>query len=462
MSDKQKKDKDKPKKKKRRVLKVFLLIILIIIMSIGSFLAYSTYKNGWGLQGVLETMLGQDEEKLKNLDEFRVLIMGASVDISVKLTDTIMVASYNPKTQKATLLSIPRDTYVGNNKKKADSYDKINALYQKSPEKTLEAVNKLTGLNIKYYLVIDTDALIDVVDAIGGVEFDVPIDMDYDDVTQDLHIHLKAGYQKLDGAKSEQLVRFRHNNNGTSYPSSYGDNDIGRMRTQREFTTTVVKQTLQPKNITKIGKLMDILYENVETNLDLAYIKDYIPYLVNFSTEDLQTETLPGEPSKINSLWFYECNEKKTAELISELYTAQNEGADSEEQQDAENTENSQTKIENTEEKINNNKDVDTNSESHKEEQQVNLSNIKIELLNGSGDSKLLTTITNKLKNKGYNVYKTGTTKGTTKTTIINKTSINNEVTSDLQTLLGIGIISNSSNSTSGTDITIIIGTDYK
>ena len=450
MDNKQKNKKDKTKKKKRRVLKVFLIIVLIIVMAIGGFIAYSTYKNGWGVQGILETMTGQNEETLKNLDEFRVLIMGASVDISVKLTDTIMVASYNPKTQDATLLSIPRDTYIGNNKKRADSYDKINALYQKSPEKTLEAINKLTNLNIKYYLVIDTDALIDVVDAIGGVEFNVPIDMDYDDVTQDLHIHLKAGLQKLDGAKAEQLVRFRHNNNGTSYPSSYGDNDIGRMRTQREFTTAVAKQTLQLKNITKIGKLMDILYENVETNLVLSSIKDYIPYAINFSTENLQTQTLPGEPKKINGLWFYECDKKKTEQLVSELFTTQNQETQSNETEEKEQL--SQNSTESTK----------TNEKDSKEQTVPNTSNIKIELLNGSGDSKLLTTIKNSLKKKGYNVYKTGTTKGTSKTTIINKTGIDSEITENLQSLLGTGIISNSSNSTSGVDITIIIGTDYK
>ena len=73
--------------------------------------------------------------------------------------------------------------------------------------------------------------------------------MDYDDKYQDLHIHLTAGEQKLDGNKAEQLVRFRHNTDGTTYPVEYGDNDIGRMRTQREFIMQVMKQTLKPGNI---------------------------------------------------------------------------------------------------------------------------------------------------------------------------------------------------------------------
>src|SRR5699024_3279078 len=116
---------------------------------------------------------------------------------------------------------------------KATPFDKINALYSISPEKTLEAVNRITGLDIQYYIVVKTEALIQLVDAIGQVEFNVPIDMKYDDPTQDLHIDLKAGVQMIDGEKAEQLLRFRKNNDGTSYPTEYGDNDTGRMRTQR-------------------------------------------------------------------------------------------------------------------------------------------------------------------------------------------------------------------------------------
>ena len=64
---------------------------------------------------------------------------------------------------------------------------------------------------------VKTEALIEMVDVIGGVWFDVPIDMVYDDPTQDLHINLKAGYQKLDGDKAEQLLRFRHSNPDSNF-----------------------------------------------------------------------------------------------------------------------------------------------------------------------------------------------------------------------------------------------------
>ena len=312
------------KKKKRKIFRKILLFLLIIFLLTGGVLAYRTYKNGWGLEGFLETIVGNNETTKENLEEFRVLVLGVSTDISAKLTDTIIVASYNPNTQKATLLSIPRDTYVGTNKKKATASNKINALYQSDISKTLEAVNDLTGLNIKNYVVVDTTALIELVDAIGGVEFEVPINMKYDDKSQDLHINLKKGLQHIDGDKAEQLLRFRKNNNGTSYPEEYGGDDIGRMRTQREFITAVVQQTIQAKNILKLGSLLDIANKYVETNVDINVAKKYLPYIIDLDIQNLQNNVLPGVSDKINGIWFYINDEEETEKLINELYNNQN------------------------------------------------------------------------------------------------------------------------------------------
>lgn len=433
--------KNKKSKKKHRVLKVFLFILLMIILFIGGFLGYSVYKNGWGLKGFLQTMTGQSEEKLKELDEFKVLLLGVSEDISVALTDTIMVASYNPRTQKAVLLSIPRDTYVGKSRYSANSYDKINALYQQGgAEKTLEAVNEITGLDIKYYVVISNNALVDLVDEIGGVEFDVPIDMDYDSKSQGLHIHLKKGNQTLTGEQAEWLVRFRHNNDGTSYPSEYGDNDYGRMKTQREFIKAVAKQTLQVKNVTKIGGLIDVVKKNVTTNIkDWNVIKDYIPYAVEFNTDNLQTEALPGISTRIpanTGLWFFDHSETETEELIEDLYSEPNDGQE-------------ETIDTNTTEKNTSTSEVTENYST------------KIEILNGSGDSTLLTKATNKLKQEGYTVYKTGTTSSTSKTTIVNKNNVESSTMSNIKEVLDTGIVSSSSTSSGTVDVTIILGKDY-
>ena len=348
MNKLEKKNKKKSKKKILIFLKIIVFIIFMLFLIIGGFIGYSTVRYGWGVQGLIKTAVGFDETKLADLDPFTVLILGISEDIEVELTDTIIVASYNPKTQKATLISIPRDTYVGYNKNKATSVDKINALYQlgkkdNKAEKTLNAVNRITGLDIEYYIVVSNNALVELVDAIGGVEFDVPIDMDYDDSSQDLYIHLKKGVQRLNGQQAEWLVRFRKNNNGTSYPYEYGDNDIGRMRTQREFLKVVAKQMVQLKNITKIGNYVDIFKENVNTNIDdWNLIKDYIPYILSFNTDDIQTATIPGVPNSFGpyKLSYFDYNEKETKKLMDKLFTEQN-GEIIEEVNNIENTTNS-------------------------------------------------------------------------------------------------------------------------
>ncbi len=424
---KQEKKKMKKKAKKRfRVLKFFLLLILIVIMAIGGFVVYSGYKNGWGIKGMIATVVGHDQETLKNLDELRVLLLGISTDTSAVLTDTIIVASYNPKTQQASLLSIPRDTYVGTNENTANSYNKINALYQTSIDKILKEVNNLTGLDLQYYVIVDTEALIKLVDTIGGVEFNVPIDMNYDDSSQDLHIHLKAGWQKLDGERAENVVRFRHNNNGTSYPASYGDNDIGRMRTQRDFLTQVARQTIQLKNIGKIGEILDIAYQYVKTNLTLNVLKDYIPYAIDFNTENIKTGSLPGVADKINGLWFYKVDKQKSKELVNEMF---------ETEQDEDNQSETESKVDN--------------------------SKIKIEVLNGTGVSSNLSATTTILKQKGYNILKAETTTKSTYTTIIANGDTDEKVAENIKDALGIGTILTTKNTASKANVTVIIGNDF-
>ena len=456
--------KEEKKKKKhpilRGILKFFLVIILLIILFVGGFIGYSTYKYGWGWTGLIKTAVGSTVEKPEELEEFRALILGVSKDISVDLTDTIIIASYNPATQKATLLSIPRDTFVGESRARADSYDKINAIYQKEgAEGTLKRVNKLTGLNIKNYIVISNNALVELVDEIGGVEFDVPMNMYYTSKKQGLYINLKKGKQKLNGEQAEGLVRFRKSNkNGvyTTYSAEYGNDDFGRMRTQREFIKAVAKQTLKAKNITKIGDLIDIVKRNVKTNIkDWNQVKEYIPYAVEFNTDNLQSENIPGDSRRIpagTGLWFFLADEEKTEELVEELF--KNEGTkDSEDENTvSDNTTSNRNTLSNT--TSNGSSSKDTANEKSK-------SKIKVEILNGSGDSSLLSKAKNALKKEGYNVYKTGKTSTTQVTTIINKSKLSESITSNLKSTLGTGVIASSSTE-SKVDVTIILGKDYK
>lgn len=456
-------EKDKKRENKRRKKKtwkkVLLVILLILIIAIGWF-AYRTYKNGGGLSGMLATVVGHDENTKKNLKEIKVLILGVSTDLDSELTDTIMVASYNPNTQKANLLSIPRDTFTGKNKSRATASQKINALYNinKNPEKTLEAVNELTGLDIQYYVVVKTEALIEVVNAIGGVEFDVPIDMKYDDPTQDLHIDLKAGLQKLDGNKAEQLLRWRHSNtkNGvmTTYPSEYGNDDFGRMRTQRDFIVATMKQTLKPGNIFKIGQLLEIANKNVETNIELSLAKDYVPYAVEFNTDDIKTAVLPGttpDVKETNGVSIFVVNKTEAKELIDSMFYE-------EENSDSENNKNNSIENNST---SNSRTNSTTNSTSNKTSTNAKSSEITIELLNGSGDKNKLSEAKKQLEDAGFTVKKTGSTTAISKTIITNKKGIPDDNLKKIKETLGTGSISTNKSSTSIVDVTVVIGKDF-
>ncbi len=439
----QKKNKTKNKKKKKNTIikKILILMLLLIIAGIAWFL-YKSHRNGGGVSGMLATVVGHDENTKKNLPELKILLLGVSTDLGdTAPTDTIMIASYNPNTQKANLISIPRDTYIGKNKNKATPSDKINSLYSISVDKTLQAVNDLTGLDIKYYAVIKTEALIELVDAIGGVEFDIPIDMYYTDPTQNLVINLKSGLQTVDGEKAEQLLRFRKNNDGTTYSEEYGDNDTGRMRTQRDFIMTVMKQTLKPENIFKLGEILDIAQKNVETNVDIGYIKDYIPYAVEFSTDNLTTDVIPGEnkqlPEQTKQWWFFEADEDGVEEMIQQYFYGVTPSGES-----------------------SGNTTTGATTTTRNGSQTTSDSKLKIQLLNGSGQESKLKQAKELLEEKGYQVT-TSETSEISKTIINNQKEVNEETLNEIKTTIGAGSITSKKNLNSKTDLVIIIGNDF-
>lgn len=412
------------KRKNKKIRKKILTIFLFVIVILATLFIIRMNENGWTYGGFLATILGHNSKTAEKLGTVYIVVTGESQN----LTDSIMVCAYNPKSNKATIMSIPRDTYTGSNQSKAAASDKINTLYQKSPQKLLDEVNEITGLNIKYYMNIDTKGLQELIDSIGGVNFDVPIDMDYDDPTQDLHIHLKAGKQLLDGDKAEQVLRFRHNNDGTSYPSSYGDNDIGRMKTQREFIKVLIQQISNKKSLSDFKQYAQIVKNNVTTNFNIDDIIDYIPYIIDFNTENLKTTTLPGEPKKCNGVWLYIPNDEEIDKIIKDMF-----------------------------ESLGNNIIINENDN---EIVEVTNEEINVELLNGTSDQNKLKEVKKLLEQSGYNVTKTGITNTVSKTSIINRADETTGAANKIKELLKTGTITSGEKS-SNIDFTIIIGTDF-
>ena len=170
-------------------------------------------------------------------------------------TDTIMVGAYDSINKKINIVSIPRDTLINVNW----SVKKINAAYSRGGVDGLKKeISKIMGFVPDSYAIINLQAFEELVDAIDGVYYDVPVDMHYSDPTQNLVIDLDKGYQHLTGSEAIGVMRFR---------SGYSDADIGRINTQQDFLMTLADQVLSVGNVTKIKEIADIFSKHVETNM---------------------------------------------------------------------------------------------------------------------------------------------------------------------------------------------------
>lgn len=290
-------------------IKKFLLALLITV------LAFCTVAGGYTLANFLNgtSLSGEISKHLDKPvgDKFNILLMGLDQDKT--RADTIMIVSVDPKENTVKLLSVPRDTQIKVN----GSTIKINATmgYKRKEELMIQELRTLTGMPIHYYAEIDFNGFKEVVDLLGGVDYNVPYNMNYDDPTQNLHIHLNAGMQHLDGQAAHDFVRFRHNNGGSA-PGEYAMGDPGRIKAQQAFLKELVRQKLQPQYITKAPELINEIYRYVKTNFSVSDALRYAGMLTKINADTFQTFMLPGESVYEHSLWYHKCDLEKTAELV--------------------------------------------------------------------------------------------------------------------------------------------------
>ena len=217
-------------------------------------------------------------------DTYTVLVVGR--DRVGMNTDTIMVVRMDCRAKTVDVVSIPRDTRVN----VPWSVKKVNSIYGNlGVQGLVDGVEDLVGFPIDSYVIVNTQVFQQVIDSIGGVYFDVPIYMIYDDPDQNLHIWLTPGYQLLNGYQAEQLVRFRQNNDGTGYPNG----DLGRIDTQHAFFTALAKQVLSLGNIANLPSMIDLVVSNTETNLTSGNIAFYVQEFLKMDPDSVQFYTLP-------------------------------------------------------------------------------------------------------------------------------------------------------------------------
>lgn len=219
-------------------------------------------------------------------------------------TDTMMLITFDSVNKELYGMSLPRDTMVN----VSTSSKRLNAVYNYNKgsnketqlEKGIAAlkkeVGKLTGIVPDFYVVVQWEAVGELVDAIGGVEFDVPFDMDYDDPAQDLHIHIKGGNQVLNGEDAMGLIRWRHNND---FSVQYPTGDLGRVETQQAFLKAVAEECLDPAIILKAPSLAKIFMDNVTTDLSIGNLLAFAQLAADMDAETgVHFVTMPNQDAK--------------------------------------------------------------------------------------------------------------------------------------------------------------------
>ena len=256
------------------------------------------------------------ERAIKKSSRINILIVGKE---HVR-TDTIMLLSYDKELKKANILSIPRDTYYAREGYEHKQQKKINAIYQSEGIEGLKlAIENITGIPIHKYISVDYEAVVKIVDILGGVEFDVPINMSYNDPYDKppLEIKINAGLQNLNGETALKLLRFRQNNDKTGY----ADGDLGRIKTQQAFILVAAKKALGPK----LTSIINEAFKYIETNFTLTEVLSMATNLIGFSTDNIETDLIDHYTKTIDNLSYVIPNESGIRQYLYSLYGVENE-----------------------------------------------------------------------------------------------------------------------------------------
>ena len=321
--------------KKNKLLQLFLkaaaitMVVCLTIVGIGVGAYYGFIYQGrpknLTKDSNLESRDAEAEKQKEAVSSINQTIAVFGVDKDEIRTDVILVANFNSQTNKAKILSIPRDTKVEWTDAQRDKLrqlkgsmiytTKINEMtayggIENIREFTVNEMENMLGVKIDNYAIINIEAFRKIVDTIGGVEVNVPQAMRYRDRSQGLNINLQPGLQMLDGDKAEQLVRFRHYPNG----------DVDRIGVQQIFMKAFAEKVMSPQMITKIPQFIPIIFDCLKSDISLTQIGTYYPFLKSFNTSNLTFKTLPGEGRYENGISYFFPDETAKSEIIQEMF----------------------------------------------------------------------------------------------------------------------------------------------
>ena len=242
------------------------------------------------------------------------LVLGQ--DRASGLTDVMMLVSVDTKEKTAAVLQIPRDTYARYTEK---GYRKFNgALSALGIDGLCGFVEDNMGVSIDGYFILDLDAFVKIVDALGGVEIDIPEGMYYRDDAQGLDIAFESGRQTLDGKAAEKFVRYR---------SGYLRGDLGRMDAQKIFLSAFINKVKSTMTPAKALRLASSVMGDIRTNVKLSDHATLAVAVFDIDEEDIMLVTLAGEDirSKVSGAWYYVVSKSSAEDILREVLGAEKE-----------------------------------------------------------------------------------------------------------------------------------------
>ena len=280
---------ERQRKKKTNWLPIVLLVLAFIVAAVaGALFASSSLFD--------EKPVAKKTEMMASGDKTVVMLMGVDErEGDVGRSDTLMIATLDPKKKKAAILSIPRDTRV---KIQGHGFDKINAAYAYGGHKlTQNTVENLLGVEMEHYVLINVNAFTKIIDAIGGVDINVEKRMYYEDPWDDnggLVINLYPGQQHMDGKTAITYVRYRDE-----------EGDIGRIARQQKFMQAVMDKLTSPAIIPRIPAIISEVVDCIDTDLSVKQMIEFMSALKDAQSRGLQTEMLPGKPMYIGGISYW-------------------------------------------------------------------------------------------------------------------------------------------------------------
>lgn len=237
-------------------------------------------------------------------------------DKSSASTDTIILVTFDTKKHTVGMVSVPRDTAVERSWAK---YPKINSAYRQGIDVLRQELQHTFGIPIDFYVKVDLDAFIALVDELDGVDVYIPIDMSYDDPAQDLHIHFTQGQHHLDGQQAMEVVRFRHNN---ASEGGGGYNDEGRSEMQRQVLVALAEKVLSWNSLGKVKSFLNIFQTYVKTDLSSSDMLYFASEALKVDLDSgLMQGTLEGRGDGVykGSSWCYIFEEETILPTINQL-----------------------------------------------------------------------------------------------------------------------------------------------